>query len=50
MEWEGMDWINSAQDRDRWQAAVNTVMNLQIPWGICGLAEGVLDSQGLPIL
>jgi hypothetical protein len=27
----GMDWINLAQDRDRWQAVVNTMMNLQVP-------------------
>jgi hypothetical protein len=28
---EGMDWIKLAQDRDRWQALVNVVMNLQVP-------------------
>jgi hypothetical protein len=27
---EGMDWIDMAQDRDRWQAFVNAVMNLQV--------------------
>ena len=27
----GMDWIELAQDRDRWQALVNAVMILQIP-------------------
>jgi hypothetical protein len=27
----GMDWINLAPDRDRWQALVNVVMNLQVP-------------------
>jgi hypothetical protein len=27
----GMDWIDMAQDRDRWQALVNAVMNLRIP-------------------
>jgi hypothetical protein len=26
----GMDWIGLAQDRDRWQAIVNAVMNLQV--------------------
>jgi len=26
-----MDWIELAQDRDRWQALVNEVMNLQAP-------------------
>jgi hypothetical protein len=27
----GMDWIDVAQDRDRWQALVNVVMNLWVP-------------------
>jgi hypothetical protein len=26
--WGGMDWIDMAQDRERWQALVNAVMNL----------------------
>jgi hypothetical protein len=28
--WGSVEWIHLAQDRDRWQAFVNTIMNLQV--------------------
>jgi hypothetical protein len=27
----GIDWIDLAQDRDRWWEVVNMVMNLRVP-------------------
>jgi hypothetical protein len=29
--WRVVDWIQLAQDRNRWQIIVNTVMNLRVP-------------------
>ena len=31
-KWDGgVDWIDMAQDRNRWQALVNAVMNFRVP-------------------
>ena len=34
VEWEGMDWITLAQDRDRWWELVNAVMDLRVPYNV----------------
>jgi hypothetical protein len=31
MEWGDVDWIGLAQDRNRWRALVNAVLNLRVP-------------------
>jgi hypothetical protein len=29
--WGDVDWIGLAEDRDRWRALVNSVLNLRVP-------------------
>jgi hypothetical protein len=31
IEWDGVDWMDMAQDRDQWRALVNTVLNRRVP-------------------
>jgi hypothetical protein len=29
--WDGVDWMDMAQDGDQWRVLVNTVLNLRVP-------------------
>jgi hypothetical protein len=31
VRWGDVDWISLAQDRNRWRALVNSVLNLRVP-------------------
>jgi len=38
--WEGMDWIDLAQDMDRPEALLNLVLNLRVPWNVGNFVAG----------
>jgi hypothetical protein len=40
MGWDGVDWIDMAQDRDQWRALVNTVLNLRVPKNVGKFLSG----------
>jgi hypothetical protein len=44
--WGDVDWIGMAQDRNRWWALVNSVLNLRVPWNTEKLSS-FLTSSGL---
>jgi hypothetical protein len=39
--WGDVDWIGMAQDRNRWRALVNSVLNLRVPWNSGKLSSGL---------
>jgi hypothetical protein len=36
---DGVDWIHLAQDRERWRALVNIMMNLRVPLRVGNLTS-----------
>jgi hypothetical protein len=45
--WGSMDCIYLAQDRNRWKALLNTVMNLRFPYNIGKFLSEGLSSMAL---
>jgi hypothetical protein len=40
-----MDWIGLAQDRNRWKALVNSVLNLKVLWNARKISSGQISSD-----
>jgi hypothetical protein len=40
IEWDVVDWIHLAQDRDHWRTLVNTVMSLRVQYNAGNFLSG----------
>jgi hypothetical protein len=48
--WGDVNWIGLAQDRNRWRALVNSVLNLRVPGNAGKLSSGLSISVQLHIV
>jgi hypothetical protein len=46
MGWSDVDWIGLAEDRNRWRALVNSVLNLRVPRNAGKLSSGLTSRVG----
>jgi hypothetical protein len=44
MGWGGIEWIDMGQDRYRWRALVNTIMNFRAPQNVKNFSSGETGS------
>jgi hypothetical protein len=44
IRWEGVNWVHLAQDRGKWRAVVNMVMNL---WAVLHAADSLLGKADI---
>jgi hypothetical protein len=47
--WGSVEWIQLAQDSDRWRTVVNTVMNLRVPFVAPRCAVSFTSSHFIPL-
>jgi hypothetical protein len=45
--WGDVDWIGLIQNRNRWRALVNSVLNLRVPWNAGKQSSGLSSSAHL---
>jgi CRISPR/Cas system-associated protein Cas7 (RAMP superfamily) len=44
--WVDMDWIDLAEDRDRWQAVVKAVMSLWVTYNVGNFLTRLVSQEG----
>jgi hypothetical protein len=48
--WGDVDWIGLAQDRNRWRALVNSVLNFRVPLNAGKLSNGLTSGDPRVVL